>query len=302
MDRSFQTLNIEVTSDLESLTTRNSGGNDKTVKTTTLPLFGIPMESAKVSSFTFGFVTLSISSFSSITFLASYAATYASSNGFEKSTMQNVLYAWIYFTLVNWILVPLWQNYRLIPPQKDPVSCEEGCIYCRCCYVCVCSCCCCRYTWESRSKSVNKSSRYIPGSIYNLLFMVLNPGYELDTSAPPTTEDIPFSRAYLTMLCVSMEASLNLYKFVNAIVVAGYSGTGVGLALAILSVLSAAVNLKLFFISMGYGILLLPYTIGWSIGFFCKVRKGSFTVKSGTWAHSRICELWRLTSPVRDNK
>ncbi len=225
-------------------------------------LFGMPF--LMVPPEQFGLINFIMQCTSFASFVLSFALS-------PYGTLESqILFCLVYHVMVSWVLVPVWQNYSLLDAEKKPVSCEaNGCIYCACCYIgCnLCWLCGSQMHYVERTDS---DCRYMPFSLYNLLYMFLNPGQKINEQLPADIEALGFGRVYLFLLSCNTKGTLNLYIFINAVAkLYAAGGNGTSAAFATISLLLALCDLKVYAVSLVFGIVLFPFTIMYLSVFCC---------------------------------
>jgi len=260
-----------------------------------LPLIRLPvLKKFLVPSEWYGLYNFLLKLFSVVSFLASFLTQPPDVP--QAIAPSSMMFSWSYYVIVSFIIVPMFQNYKLFEPNSnDPVTCDKGCIYCKCCSVC---CCSCRYQWQSRGKFPGEKTRYMPLSMYNLLFMAMNPGQQLNPVLDET-KDISFGRAYLLLMSLNTFGYLEFYKFLNALYSLLYIGedTLLSAVFAVLSVVSSTLAMKHYMFALYYSLIMFPVTLGWTLSFCCWTTPGANTVRVGTWSHRQLSDMWKRSCP-----
>ena len=193
--------------------------------------------------------------------------------------------------------MPIWQMYGIHDSADNDKSCEgSGCIFCNCCGIC-----CNLATGRNRFvRNENAGCRYIPFSMYNLAFMIMHPGKQLNDKLSNNIAHSGFGTFYLLMLTLITKGVLNLYMFINACAKVFYNAAGgtklsASTALAFVSMLSAMIDLKVYAFTFVFGLILLPYTAATSFLFCCpdccslvETQRG----KNGTWLFKILMKFW----------
>lgn len=144
---------------------------------------------------------------------------------------------------------------------------------------------------------------YIPFSLYNLLFMFRHPGKQLNNTLPETLPYFGFGRMYLFMLSINTKGILNLYMFINACdkvfytaaMGSGSTASNASTAMAVVSMVTALANLKVYAISLVFGLVLLPFTFLISVVFYCPDKCGfveKLRAKNGTTQFKTLMKFW----------
>eukprot|EP01038_Epipyxis_sp_PR26KG_P004165 gene4165-5929_t len=187
----------------------------------------------------------------------------------QNTISGDVLVFLIYFIIISWIIVPIWQNYSIViiidkDGNRKHANCSKGgCICCNCCCIC-CSLCFGRMICIPRVDT--SRPRYIPNSIYNFIFMALNPHKRLNPKPPSTMQRWEFSTVYLLILTENSKGILNFYIFLNAIlklmIVQRKEGLfSISTGFALYSLFCGLLDLRVYVLSVLFGMLLLPYTV-----------------------------------------
>lgn len=176
---------------------------------------------------------------------------------------------------------PLWQNYYLARKDDqsgEKISCSSGCI---CCVgsANICKVCCGSYVMVPRSDHLDfspalnpqfgstehndlKPSRFIPFSIFNTIFTILNDGKQLNPHMPfESMKSFGIGRSMLFTWSVSARSLLNLAYFYNAWDKFKKTKISFDFFISLVSVIIALFSLKLYFISLFFSFILLPYSI-----------------------------------------
>lgn len=199
--------------------------------------------------------------------------------------------------IVSWVAVPIWQTLSIHAPDGSDVSCEKkGCIYCNCCGIC-CSMLACRSKFVTRQ---DDGCRYIPFSLYNLIFMIRNPGKQLNNKLSDTLPCFGFGRIYMLLISMNTRGTLNLYIFINALNkvfynVASQGQANVSTISAIFSLVFAFTDLKVYAFTTVFGLLLLPFTASVGMMFCCLDCCGvvdRLSAKNGTWEFRLFMKFW----------
>ena len=141
----------------------------------------------------------------------------------------------------------------------------NGFLCCLCMGACFEFCCLCRYTMLYKREK--KITRYIPFSIYSLL----NPGDRLNPQLPDHMERFGVARGMLFVTSTNAKGTFHMYLFIFAFVslAAKYNNVDtnddadmMSASFAVISLLCAAVKLRVFFLSTVFGLLLLPMNLG----------------------------------------
>jgi hypothetical protein len=247
----------------------------------------------EVEPSTFGLLSLLLNAGSIISLIVSIATS-------GDQTTQQMSGILVLFVLVTYLAVPVWQKYSIYDKTVSQlIHCEEN-LGCLCCAVTVVISGLCKGNFQFVKRDNHpEHCLFVPFSQYNLWYMFRNPTTELNPLLPTDVKTIGFGRVYFALLSINMRGSLNYYVFVNSItsfIVANATGFTVSTAFALLSLLSALFNLKVYIISTFYGFALLPYTAAITLIFCFSDKEGKYSkflqVEEGTWTYSVIIDLW----------
>lgn len=272
------------------------------------PILSVPY-APEVNSQVYGLAQLSLQLFSLCSFVVSLAVDY------EDTTWQrNVVSGMTAYVIVSWVVVPIWQNYSIVSADNQLVYCEDsqqgccyfcgvkrGCIYCTVYSICCNMVCCCGLRMHFVPR-LDRDCRRMPFSLYNLLFMVMNPGKQLNEQLPPNLPEFGLGRAYLLLLSVNTRGTLNLYIAINALVKlvqAATSPFSISTFFAIISFASSLLELRIYVLSVFYGVLLIPFSLVLSCMFCCVDCCGwteTIQAKQGTKEYDRLLRLWDKVS------
>ena len=246
----------------------------------------------RVRSQVYALVTLSSHVFSVASIFLSYLLSVEPATIMSGSVI-------VYHVLVSWVAVPIWQKFSIVDSNQRHVDCAgNGCIYCRACGISCQICIACNNKKYLTPRS-DKSCRYIPMSLYNLLFMLRHPGKEINNELPENLEEFGFGRGYFLLMSLNARGSLNLYIFLVALTKlrAMDSSINASTMLALLSLCFAALNLKIYFLSLFLGLIFLPYT--YLMAFMmccvdCCGWIGNLKSPKGSWSFKNFLWTWKI--------
>eukprot|EP01038_Epipyxis_sp_PR26KG_P006889 gene6889-9439_t len=270
-------------------------------------LLGIPYFPIMVNSQIFGLLNCLIEILS-VGFLVSTPPSNFSGNVY--------LYTF-YYIIASWIAAPIWQRYSIVTvssyiANKNDSSgaslkhteCGKcGCMLGYCCIAC-CGLCCCQLMCIPRVDIVRRP-KFMPFSIYNNLFMVLNPGKELNPKLPIDMEQFDYGTVLMFLHVVGLKGALNFFVFVNFMnqILSTTFGDNVcsdlSLIFSIISLFLKLLNLKIYFITLLFGTLIVPFTvvIQWLIYCpDCCCLQNTVTPKRGTTFYALLETYWAWSS------
>ena len=261
---------------------------------------------------------------------------------FNYMLASNGLSVAIYYVVICWIIIPIWQNYRFISKsrvvdidnslQEVPLMANQahgvesevieraskcsyeggeiiiqkrelprGFLCCMCCCAC-CEFCCCQVLVLPKHESPH-ITRYIPCSLYNDVFCVLNPGYQLNPKLPDEMPRFGVARAMFFVLATNAKGNFHLYAFLFAFCQLygrwnnlNAESDGLSVGLSFLSVLFAGIRLRVFLQSMAIGVLLMPMNLGWYLALVWFDLCGVISPKKNSYFYKVLRFFWRRMS------
>jgi hypothetical protein len=174
--------------------------------------------------------------------------------------------------------------------------------------------CCCRNGQYVRKppaqlSMTEPSTRYIPFSIYNDVFMMLNVGFKLNPDLNENIGHFP-AHAHIFIQSVIYRGLLNFFLFLNALfqcrlVLRNEHESYWGMALTINSLLVCTLNLQAYLWAAIFCVLWAPYLVYIVLEkifmtIFCfsatsadKKEKGTKKVKKGTYLYNCLVFVWK---------
>lgn len=199
--------------------------------------------------------------------------------------------------LVSFIVAPIWQNYVNI--NESPVSRENGCLLC----VGLMSL---FGLGQNPGGCVSRldnyrdiSTRFMPFSIYNKIYLVTHPGEELNPNLPDYgIARFGMGRSLLFIYSTSLRGSLNLAMFWHAFYVLKYTHHILPKFFALIALMIALVDLRVYFISLVFGIILYPYMFVVTFALYFPVCRDILNPPNGTILFKILSYYWKLASAV----
>lgn len=139
-----------------------------------------------------------------------------------------------------------------------------------------------------------RSTRYIPFSIYNYYYMMTHPGKQLNTELPEDQAYFGFGRSILLVLTTSALGALNSYLLIYAFVQFNDNShnNGISKGFAFVSAILALVGYRVTILSVIFGYILLPYTLGVYVAFFFVDIFNVTNPRKGTCIYNMLLKLW----------
>ena len=213
--------------------------------------------------------------------------------------VENVILYSYYMIFLCWFIVPMWQCF--VFKRKDSneyLKLDNGFICCRLISF-LCGMCCGKYELIYRNESNSNHTRYLPFSIYNYVYMMNNPGQQLNPELPPNLEEFGFSRTFLLCLSTNAMGTLNSYIYIYAIHQLYTSNSNLlSKSLALTSAGLACIGYQITVISIVYGILLLPYAIGLYFAFFLYDCCYCTNPRRNTCIFNTLKSLWKCVAKL----
>jgi hypothetical protein len=209
-------------------------------------------------------------------------------------TINIIAYSW-YFMFICWVVVPMWQNYCVKDNETGaPLEFGSGFVCCRSASVLCGLLCGSSYSLMSREDAPGQLSRYLPFSLYNYWYMAANPGRRLNEDLPwNSMERFGFSRSLLLVISTNALGTLNSYIFVHAVSQLGNDQSGpVSTVSALVAAVTALIGYEVTLLSIVYGWLLIPYSIGMYVAFFVWDVFDCANPKRDTCIFSVLRSLW----------
>jgi hypothetical protein len=257
-------------------------------------LFGIP--GLKVSSYVYG----SVEFFSCVISVFSAFAGFISSHFTEHEQHHSILEILAFYIAVLWIAVPLWQNYSLQNKEDKTVQFERrGCMSCGIFYIAY-------NLYKYRGSQIHFAPRtdfecrFMPFSLYNHWFMMRNKGKKLNDKLPENIEYFGFYRAIWLVYGVNAKGTLNAYLCYDALTQLFKSNHSWSLVFSLTSLVFAILDLRVFFYSIIFGVLLYPFSAVLSIMMFapdcCGVINEWLQSRRGSWNYRQLMRYWGYVS------
>lgn len=271
-------------------------GFDKLVQSTTQEivdvhqkkLFGMPC--LKVKPEVYGQIMLALSIISVVSLIGS--CVYSILHTGVLASTYFLAYS-IMYLLATWVIIPMWQIYTLKREDGSDVICfRNGCIYC------MVAANMWAYCWGRYILQERNFSLFIPFSIYNFIFMIRNPGKELNPKLPEELASFGAGRMYLFLMSASVKGTLDLILFINAFLnfIEAFSSARVtpSLVFAVMALLSSALNLRVYVTNLLFGVFLLPVLLLMGAMCFCADCFGdTWNPKRGTYMFFFFSLYWR---------
>lgn len=246
----------------------------------------------------FALITVSFQIISVLFLILSLHADQQETAGERTLVVNIVLYSW-YFIFVCWIVVPLWQNYSIYNMDTGrPLVFGSGFVCCRALAVFCGLLCGNTHRLVPREDGVGTSTRYLPFSLYNYWFMMMHPGRQLNENLPWSThERFGFSRSFLLVISTNALGTLNAYIFIYTFLKLGDPTSGpLSSIAALISAITALIGYQVTLLSILYGWLLIPYSIGMYIAFFFFDVFDCTNPKRDTCVYSILRSLWKAAT------
>jgi hypothetical protein len=170
----------------------------------------------------------------------------------------------LFYFLWCYILAPLYQNFRLVFPDKTSTTLTHGCLACVASSVLI----------QVLSGDVSiapitlDEPRYIPLSVYNHVFMIMNPGRELNHELPKHIQSFGVCRTLLLIYSASAKAGYNMIVFVHALQIYKSDAEPLSSLFALVALVIALSELRLYLITSIFGTLFYPYIVMLNFAFF----------------------------------
>lgn len=189
--------------------------------------------------------------------------------------------------------------------KQEPVEFQPGFAICQCCWIYSALLCCSRYAIVPRLDENIKSTRFMPLSVYNSIYMMRNPGKMLNPHLPEDMPKFSFSRSFLLVASTSVLGQLNMYIFTHAVgqLQSRYYHTEnaeniISLIFAVGAALLAACSLKITLINFACSIVLIPFYIGMYCSLVCCDICGTMNPRNGSYLYRLFCYLWSQTAQI----
>jgi hypothetical protein len=200
--------------------------------------------------------------------------------------------------LLSFVICPIWQNY--IDKNESPLSRENGCLLC----VGIMSAFGLGHNPNGCVSRVENdpdvSTRFMPFSIYNKIYLITHPGEELNPSLPEYgTRRFGMGRSLLLIYSTSIRGTLNLAMFWHAYYVMKYKdGELLAKALALVPLAIAAIDLRVYLVSFVFGMILYPYMLVVTFAFYFPVCRDILNPPRGSLLFKILTYYWKVASAV----
>jgi len=239
------------------------------------------------------FATITVS-LEIISFLSLLVSVYSDKTEEKGLSINIITYSW-YFILICWVWVPLWQNYTIRENEtKADFVFGDGFVCCRSIAVLWGLLCGQAYSLVPREDGPGRSTRFLPFSLYNYWFMAVHPGKQLNSELPwRTKERFGFSRSFLLVISTNALGTLNSYIFVYAFYQLFNESSGpVSTVSALVSAVTALIGYQVTLLSIVYGWMLIPYSIGMYVAFFFYDLFDCTNPRRDTCVYGVLRSLW----------
>ena len=206
--------------------------------------------------------------------------------------------AWAHI-LMSYIVSPVWQNYTMRSTQH--VTCEYGCLL-GVGLVNMVSMLLGLHGCEPVDDSLSEHdnvTRFVPFSIYNRIYVVLHPGRELNPHLPEKgMENFGLGRSLLLVYSTSVRGSLNMAIFLHACFVIKNEGALFPQIFALIALILAIVDLRVYIVSLFFGIILYPYLIVVVFALYFPVCPDILNPPSGSLLFRVLSFYWKVVTVV----
>lgn len=129
--------------------------------------------------------------------------------------------------------------------------------------------------------------------------MVLYPNQELNSQLPEARmERFGMGRALLLIYATAARGSLNLAIFSNAVYVLGYRDEFIPKLFAIIGLVLALIDLRVYFVSLFFGVILYPYMLVVTFALYFPVCRDILNPPNGSLLFKILAYYWKLSSSV----
>lgn len=139
------------------------------------------------------------------------------------------------------------------------------------------------------------ATRYIPFSLYNLVFTLSHQGrQELNPQLPPDMASFGMARSLLLCFGTSLRASFNLALVYNAYYALEDTDSDnvVYLYISLGALASALADLDVYLVAVFYGTILYPYTLLVSFAFYLPMCEGVLNPPQGSFLFWVFTKYW----------